>query len=202
MKHFKFSAALMLLAALALALGACMNTAEEPQSSAAPGGQSGGQSGSPSVTYMPDSGSGSAGQGADQGLGQGQSAGQNQGSATGSGQGAGAAFDWRANAAQIEGRINEISEVSESRVVVTGSTALVGVKFASAYQGEMTERIREMIAGVVREADPSIQTVAVTAEEGDVDKVYGFADQIQSGQDGDTLAEDINRIVRNITTMR
>ena len=96
----------------------------------------------------------------------------------------------------------QISEISESRVVVAGNTALVGVKFASAYQGEMTERIREMIAGVVREADPSIQTVAVTAEAGDVDAVYGFAEQIQSGKNGDSLAEDINRIVRNITTMR
>ena len=178
MKHFKISAAMMLLAALTLALGACMITAEEPRATLVPGAQNTGAAATqvPGASFMPD--------------------------ATESAANAGAPFDWRANEAQVEARINQISEISESRVVVTGSTALVGVKFAPAYKGEMTERIREMVAGVVREADPAVQTVAVTAEQGDVDKVYGFADQIQSGKDGDSLAEDINRIVRNITTMR
>lgn len=180
MKHFKISAALMLLAATALALAACMNTAEEPQATLVPGAQNTGAAATqaPGASYMP-------------------AATANPAATTGA-----APFDWRSNEAMVEDRINQISEIGESRVVVAGSTALVGVKFAPAYKGEMTERIREMVAGVVREADPSVQTVAVTAEEGDVDKVYGFADQIRSGKDGDSLAEDINRIVRNITTMR
>ena len=174
MKNLRISAALVLLAALTLALAACMNTAREPEATLAPGAQNTAAA-SPSASFMPDATESAANE---------------------------TVFDWRANEAQVEDRINQISEIAESRVVVTGSTALVGVKFAPAYKGEMTERIREMVAGVVREADPAVQTVAVTAEQGDVDKVYGFADQIQSGKDGDSLAEDINRIVRNITTMR
>ena len=183
MKQFKLSAVLMSLAALALCLAACMNTAEEPRSTAVPATQSPAsmETAVPGASFMPDTTA------RESGANQAQSA---------------EPFDWRANASRIEDSIDQISEISESRVVVAGNTALVGVKFASAYQGEMTERIREMIAGVVREADPSIQTVAVTAEAGDVDAVYGFAEQIQSGKNGDSLAEDINRIVRNITTLR
>ena len=177
MKKIKSGMTLMTLAALALSLAACMNMAQEPAATAAPTA-----SATMSATFMPN----------------GTPAPTDAMNQTG----LNAAFDWRGNASRIEERINQISEISESRVVVTGSTALVGVKFASAYKGEMTERIREMVAGVVREADPSIQTVAVTAEKGDVDAVYGFADQIQTGKNGDDLAEDINRIVRNITTMR
>ena len=86
--------------------------------------------------------------------------------------------------------------------MVTGNTALVGVKFTSAYQGDVTERIREMVASEVMKADPSIQTVAVTSEKEDVDKIYEISEKLRSGTPADSLAEEINAIVRNATTLR
>ena len=80
--------------------------------------------------------------------------------------------------------------------MVTGTTALVGVKFTSAYQGDVTERIREMVASEVMKADPSIQTVAVTSEKEDVDKIYEISEKLRSGTPADSLAEEINAIVR------
>ena len=111
-------------------------------------------------------------------------------------------FDWANNASQIENAIDRISEISESRVVVTGTTALVGVKFDNVYKGQLTERIRQMVAAEVLKADPTIQTVAVTGEPGDVQRVYELADQIRAGRTADDLAGDINAIVRNAATMR
>lgn len=111
-------------------------------------------------------------------------------------------FNWTDDADEIENRINQISEIAESRVVVNGNTALVGVKFASGYRGEMTERIREMVAAVIMEADPSIETVAVTADEEDVRTVTSIADRVSAGTKIDELAEEIEKIVRNATTMR
>ena len=87
-------------------------------------------------------------------------------------------------------------------MVVTGTTALVAVRYTDAYQGETTERIREMVAGAVREADPTIQTVAVTSEEADVTAVYELSDRIRAGENADDMADEINRIVRNPTTLR
>ena len=113
-----------------------------------------------------------------------------------------AGYDWTKNAAQIEAQLSQISEISEARVVVTGSTALVGVKFSNAYQGEMTERIREMVAAEIMAADPEITTVAVTADEDDVEDVYEISDRTLAGREMDTLKEDINEIVRNATTLR
>jgi len=123
----------------------------------------------------------------------------NTSSATG---GALGAFDWANGAAEIEKAIDQISEIAESRVVVTNSTALVGVKFDSVYKGQLTERIREMVAAEVLKADPSIQTVAVTSDDGDVQKVYALSDQIRAGRTADELSSDINSIVRNATTLR
>jgi len=111
-------------------------------------------------------------------------------------------FDWTSNAAQIEARIGQISEISEARVVVTGNTALVGVKFDNAYRGEMTERIREMVAAEVMAADPQISTVAVTADDDDVEDIYEISERTLAGREMDTLKDDINEIVRNATTLR
>ena len=111
-------------------------------------------------------------------------------------------FDWANGAAQIEQAINRISEISNSRVVVTNTTALVGVKFDNVYKGQLTERIRQMVAAEVMKADPSIQTVAVTSDDGDAQKVYNLSDQIRAGRPVDELKQDINSIVRNATTLK
>ena len=111
-------------------------------------------------------------------------------------------FDWANGAAQIEQAINRISEISDSRVVVTNTTALVGVKFDNVYKGQLTERIRQMVAAEVMKADPSIQTVAVTSDGGDVQKVYQLSDQVRAGRTADELSQEINAIVRNATTLR
>ena len=111
-------------------------------------------------------------------------------------------FDWTTGAGQIEANVNKISEIADSRVVVTGTTALVGVKFTDAYQGEVTERIREMVAAEVMQADPNIQTVAVTAEENDVTQVYDISDKVRNGDPIEELGNKIEEIVRNATTLR
>lgn len=113
-----------------------------------------------------------------------------------------APYDWTRNAAQVEARLRQISEIQEARIVTTGNTALVGVKFDAAYRGEMTERIREMVAAEVMAADPNITTVAVTADDEDVKGVYEISDRMLAGNELDRLKEDINEIVRNATTLR
>ena len=102
----------------------------------------------------------------------------------------------------MENRVGQISEISECRILVSGDTALVGVKFTPQYQGEMTERIRDMIAGQVKAADPMLQTVAVTANADDVARIFEMSDAVKSGQSVDELDSDIDSIVRNATTMR
>ena len=103
---------------------------------------------------------------------------------------------------QAESGVNQISEIADSRVVVSGTTALVAVRYTDAYQGQTTERIREMVAGVVREADPTIQTVAVTSDEEDVTEVYALSDRIRAGENAADMAADIDRIVREPSTLR
>jgi len=111
-------------------------------------------------------------------------------------------FDWATNAATIENRINMFSEIQQASVVTSGNTALVGVVFTPQYKGEMTQRIRDMIAGEVMAADPSIQVVAVTSEAQDVATIQQLAQQQRSGANPDQMKTEVDRIVRNATTLR
>ena len=187
---------ILIIAAACLALAACMNN----------GGTNAQPTPGPTANYAPNAIDGSGAQN-----GNGAAGLTNNGDATNNGatgntaattDGALNPFDWANGAADIEKAIGRISEISDARVVVTNSTALVGVKFDNAYKGEITERIREMVAAEVLRADPSIQTVAVTASEDDVNKVYALSEQIRAGRNADELSAEINAIVRNATTLR
>ena len=187
---------ILVVAAACLALAACMNN----------GGTNAQPTPGPTANYAPNATDGSGAQN-----GNGAAGLTNNGDATNNGatgntaattDGALNPFDWANGAADIEKAIGRISEISDARVVVTNSTALVGVKFDNAYKGEITERIREMVAAEVLRADPSIQTVAVTASEDDVNKVYVLSEQIRAGRNADELSAEINAIVRNATTLR
>lgn len=116
---------------------------------------------------------------------------------------AAAAFDWNREAQSVEAAIEQLSEIGNARVAIAGNTALVGVTFDEAYRGDMTERIRDMIAGVVKKADPSIERVAVTAAEDDVGRIFEFTDSIRADatKTFDNFRDDIERIINNATTM-
>ena len=204
MRHYRH----MLTAALVLALGiaatGCMNdtarnnaqTAPTATADFMPGNNYGGDANRPTASADPNIlGNNNANTGNASNTG-------NAGNTANTSNGALNPFDWANGAAKIEKAISGISEIADSRVVVTNSTALVGVKFDNVYKGKLTERIREMVAAEVMKADPSIQTVAVTSDEADVQKVYQLSDQIRSGRTADELAPEINAIVRNATTLR
>ena len=175
---------ILIVAVAGIALAACMNN---DAANVRP---------EPTADYMPGANgnaNGAAGNAANNG---------NTGNTAAATDGALNPFDWANGASEIEQAIARLSELSDARVVVTNTTALVGVKFDGAYKGELTERIREMVAAEVLKADPSIQTVAVTGNAEDVKKIYDLSSQIRSGRTADELSAEINAIVRNATTLR
>lgn len=180
---------ILMLAAAGLALAACMNNDAGVQPA-------------PTANYAPGATQNNAAQNGGGAAGQVQNNDGAAGNTAAETNGALNPFDWLNGSADVEKAISQLSEVSEARVVVTNSTALVGVKFDNAYKGEMTERIREMVAAEVLRVDPSIQTVAVTADPEDVKKVYDLSERIRAGRTADELSAEINAIVRNATTLR
>ena len=191
MKHRKVLWVVMMAAAVCLTLTACMRDGSLTLDSRSEGAATE----APAATAVP-------GANANNNAGALNGGAANEGNTAGTANGALGAFDWANGAADIERAIAQISELSEARVVVTNSTALVGVRFDGAYKGQLTERIREMVAAEVLKADPGIQTVAVTSDPEDVQKVYDLSERIRAGRTASELSGEINAIVRNATTMR
>ena len=108
-----------------------------------------------------------------------------------------APYDWTNNARDVQDKINQLSEIQKSTVVVTGKTALVGVTFTGSYAGELTQRIHDMVAAQVQSADASIEKVAVTSDKEDVRKIEELASKIQSGTPASDLEQEIDSIARN-----
>ena len=206
----RMTLAAALILALGLTLTGCMNSTTrdaQPAPTATadfmPGTTDGGQGvNNPAATVQPavtDQNGMIDGNGMN---GNGMTGNGNNGNTGATSNGALNPFDWANGASRIEEAIARISEIAESRVVVANSTALVGVKFDNVYKGQLTERIRQMVAAEVMRADPTIQTVAVTSDAGDVQKVYQLSDQIRAGRTASELSQEINAIVRNATTLR
>lgn len=110
-------------------------------------------------------------------------------------------FDWMGQASAVEGRINMFSEISESTVVAEGQTALVGVKFTPTYKGELTQRIRDMIAGEVMAADTNITVVAVTDDPANYQKIQQLAQRMAAGSPSAELKTEIDTIAKDIGTI-
>ena len=113
-----------------------------------------------------------------------------------------APYDWQTRTPEVEGSITRLSEIASARVLTDGNTALVGITFDSEYKGDMTQRIREMVASEILKADANIETVAVTAEPSDVQEISAMADRVAGGESIDTMRDDMLKIVRNATTLR
>ncbi|MDO4549359.1 MAG: YhcN/YlaJ family sporulation lipoprotein [Clostridia bacterium] len=169
------------------------STTTQPDASANPGQDAASTSPQPSANAGGNQQNANDGQNASGANNQGQDVQAN---------GNGAGYDWATGAGAVEDRINMFSEIQDCVIVESENTALVGVEFTDAYQGEMTQRIRDMVAGEVMAADSAIQVVAVTSETDDVNKIRDLASQISSGNTPQDLKQQVDMIARNTTTLR
>ena len=113
-----------------------------------------------------------------------------------------AAFDWTREGEGVVSRVKMFSEIADCTIVTSEQTALVGVKFTGTYKGELTQRIRDMIAGEIMAADPSITVVAVTADPADYARIEALAQKKLSGVTDAEIKPEVDQIVKNATTMR
>lgn len=111
---------------------------------------------------------------------------------------AASAFDWTVNGERIEENLSRISEISEARVIVDGNTALVAVRFNSAYKGELTDRIREMVKEEITKADARITDVTVTSDAAAVEKTYALSDRLRAGETMGNLKSDLQNLLNSI----
>lgn len=92
----------------------------------------------------------------------------------------------------------KISEIGSCVTAIIGDTCVAGVQFDSQYKGELTDRIRDMVAARIQSAAPGVERIAITADPQIAVEIGTIADRIsQTGALGD-LAGDLNALMGRI----
>lgn len=103
---------------------------------------------------------------------------------------------------RIAAAVNQIKGVRNSTVVVTGSTAYVGVDFtANTTTGNRIDIKRE-VANKVKAIDSGINTVYVSTEVNFMDRLRNIGNGIRSGKPISTFTTELNEMVKRITPTR
>lgn len=112
------------------------------------------------------------------------------------------AFDWRTHADGVKNRIKLFSEIADCTLATAEQTAVVGLKFTTSYKGELTQRIKDMVAGELMAADPALTTVAVTSDPADYARIESLARRQQQNAPAQDLKPEIDQIAKNLNTLR
>lgn len=101
-------------------------------------------------------------------------------------------------AEKVSTEVARLSEIDEATTVVVGDTALIGVSFDAQYQGEMTTRIKDMVADRAKTADSRIQNVWVTADPDLLERVRAIWEQRDGGSAIADITDEFQEIVNRL----
>lgn len=98
----------------------------------------------------------------------------------------------------VSTEVARLSEIDKATTVVVGDTALIGVSFDAQYQGEMTTRIKDMVADRAKTADARIQNVWVTADPDLLERVQALWDKRDGGSAVADITDEFQEIVNRL----
>lgn len=98
----------------------------------------------------------------------------------------------------ISDQVEAMKEVSNASVIVTENNAYVGAVLKDGRDKDITNDLKERIADKVREADPSVDQVYVSANPDFVQRMEGYANDIKNGKPVAGFAEEFRELVTRI----
>ncbi|MBT2602761.1 YhcN/YlaJ family sporulation lipoprotein [Bacillus sp. ISL-53] len=98
----------------------------------------------------------------------------------------------------ISDRVEAMKEVSNASVIVTENNAYVGAVLKDGRDKDISNDLKERIADKVRGADPSVDQVYVSANPDFVQRMKGYANDIENGKPVAGFAEEFRELVTRI----
>lgn len=111
-------------------------------------------------------------------------------------------IDFLARSSYIARKVEDFNEVDEASVLITGDTALVGVKTKDNVKGEITTDLKQKIENKVKNTDNRIKNVAVTASPDIATRIRDMTFDIERGRPLSGFAVEIKEILRRITPIK
>ncbi|WP_176474423.1 YhcN/YlaJ family sporulation lipoprotein [Peribacillus simplex] len=98
----------------------------------------------------------------------------------------------------ISNRVEALKEVSNANVIVTENNAYVGAVLKDGGEKDISNDLKERVADAVRGADPSVDQVYVSANPDFVQRMDGYANDIENGKPVEGFAEEFRELVTRI----
>lgn len=99
---------------------------------------------------------------------------------------------------EIARDIAKEKDIESASCVITGDTALVGLQFDKQYKGDVTDAVKKSVEKRVKEHEPSIKRVAVTADPDVLSRIKTMATDIEKGKPLSGFTTEIEEILRRI----
>lgn len=96
----------------------------------------------------------------------------------------------------VADRVADLKRIDSATVTLLGRTAYVGVMFDKDYTGGMTDKVKDQVAKKVRQADPSVDRVFVSANPDFVDRTRDYARDIRNGRPVSGLMDSFRDLVQ------
>lgn len=103
------------------------------------------------------------------------------------------ALSVKANEAAVK-----ISEIGSCVTAIIGDTCVAGVAFDAQYQGELTDRIRDMVTSRIQSVAPTVERVAVTTDPEIAVQISTMADKISKANALGDLTGELDGILTKI----
>ncbi|MDR4929193.1 YhcN/YlaJ family sporulation lipoprotein [Peribacillus simplex] len=98
----------------------------------------------------------------------------------------------------ISNRVEALKEVSNANVIVTENNAYVGAVLKDGGDKDISNDLKEKVADAVRGADPSVDQVYVSTNPDFVQRMKGYANDIENGKPVAGFADEFRELVTRI----
>jgi YhcN/YlaJ family sporulation lipoprotein len=106
-------------------------------------------------------------------------------------------------ASDLSGVAAKVPGVNSATVVITGTTAYVGVDQKAGLEKSATDRIKRDVSDEVKKAEPRLTAVFVSSDPDIVTRLRRIADGVAAGQPVSSFADELTEIAKRLspTTM-
>ena len=102
-------------------------------------------------------------------------------------------------AAKLAKTAEKVDGVKSATVVITGSTAMVGLETDPDIEKEKTDKIKNKVAEQIKKTDNSIRNVSITTDPNLIARLDKIAQGIRNGKPISSFADELAEITRRMT---
>jgi len=108
------------------------------------------------------------------------------------------AYQYIARAETIADSIVDLTGVDNATVLISGTTAIVGVDVSEGTEGVISNDLRNDVENVVRRTDTEIREVRITADRDLFNRIDEIEQSLMNGENANSFTKDIESIMNKI----